>query len=100
MPSDFGLDCRRLISLPLSPRYPAQEPYDADAAEREAILSRTSLDPYGPQSQLPKASPEQEVAPQVFPVIESNPPTARPPSMAPSRASRGVSLYDPGPGKL
>lgn len=82
-----------------SPRYPVQEPYDTDAAEREAILGRVSMDPYEM-----KTAPEQDTNTQVFPVTENVPtarPTTRSPSMAaPERASRGVSLYDPGPGKL
>lgn len=46
-----------------------------------------------------KTSPEQDTSAQVLPVTETAQ-TTRPPSMAPSRASRGVSLYDPGPGKF
>lgn len=79
----------------ISPRYPVQEPYDSDAAEREAILGRTSIDPY----ENKVSSPEQDTNVQTFPVTETAPDTSRPPSMAPSRASRGVSLYDPGPGE-
>jgi hypothetical protein len=81
-----------------SPRYAAQEPYDSDIAEREAILSRTSIDPYETSNAV---SPVQDPAAHMFPVTEETPPTARPVSSAnaASRGSRGVSLYDPGPGK-
>ena len=78
------------------PRYPSEQGYDSDSAEREAILRSAPNSPqvYGPSTPTSPvvASPnlaQQHPQPQ---------PQARSASTASQlRNSRGVSLYDPGP---
>lgn len=76
-----------------SPRYPAADVYDSDAAEREAILGRASLDPYDSIR-----SPSTDGPLQRFPAVSEAVPPPRRSSVAAS-GGRGVSLYDPGPGE-
>ena len=86
-----------------SPVYPAPESYDGDA-DQEAMMPLRPHSPeiYAPASHIPSLTIDTHKAsvPMTSPSSLVNPQPRRAPSLPPSAGGRGVSLYDPGPGRL